>query len=111
MRKVERERSRGAPTVGRWWRRGGGALVRHGSNGCEEVLVGEERIRWRRWSARVLATFGSPPALPSDGVGVGRRAGPSRRQSAPVDRIGTVGEGYGGGQLRVPCPGPLPFFL
>ena len=60
---------------------------------------------------RVPATFVSPPALSSDGVGGGRRGGASRRPSAPVDQIGTVGEGCGGGQHRVPCLSPLPFFL
>ena len=63
-------------------------LVRHVVDGAEEVGVGEECIRWRRWAAQVPAAFGPPPALTDDGVGGGGRrgGGASCRPSTALDR-------------------------
>ena len=106
-----REKGEGdAQTVSRRWRRGSRGLVRHVVDGAEEFGNDEEWIRPRRWVAQVPAAFGPPPALTDDAVGrEGRRGdggGASRRPRANPRSVGTVGVGCGGGELRVPCPGP-----
>ena len=60
--------------------RGRGALVRHCSNGGEEVVDGEALIRRWRWAARVPVPFGPVPALARDGGGGGERRGGASRQ-------------------------------
>ena len=106
-------------TIRGWRRRGGRALVRHGSDGGEEVGVGEVRIRRWRWSAWIPATLEPPPALSGDGSsGSGRRGG--RRVAALVQLpVGQalpgsdrdIGGESGGGELRVLCPGPPPVLI
>ena len=54
IQEIDREAERwekGAQTIGGGCSGRGGALVRHCSNGGEEVGVGEVQIRRRRWTA------------------------------------------------------------
>ena len=87
-------------TIRGWRRRGGRALVRHGSNGGEEVGVGEVRIRRWRWSAWIPATLEPPPALTSGRSSEGERCGGRLLISLALLLIG--------GESRDLCPGPPP---
>ena len=86
---------RGTQTIGGGCRRGGVAGGCHGVDGVEdggeEVPVGEARIRWRPWPARVPVPFGPVPVLAGNRVGAGERRGDageaSRHPRASRDRI------------------------
>ena len=65
----------GTQTIGGGCRGGGVSGGCHGVDGGEEVRVGEERIRRRRWAARVPVPFGPVLALAGNGLGTGERRG------------------------------------
>jgi len=94
---------------------GGRHRVDGAEDGGEEVRLFEALIRRRQWTAQVPASFRPPPALADDGVGGGGRrgcgGGASRRPRANPRSVRTVGEGCGGGELGITCPGPSPYSL
>ena len=113
-------------TVGR--RRGGRASAggRHGVDGAEdggeEIRVGGERIRRRRWTAQVPAAFRPPPTLAVDSTGTGRRRESRkgatwwRRWSFPSASrfprsVGFLWEGFVAANLVGRAPAPLPFYI